>query len=195
MTKFTNVSVPHHSAPLDCEGKRKLVASVEHDEKESPGFHNYREKLEWIVARARHYAEKTGLTPETILDAWEKDRNYWYMNYYQESKQPIITHDKVRVFETVAELLASIGKSGFRCPLCGGVSKSPYECDSRMKVHGEVCDWKVYGLFGHMGKGIAVFVKEKVRIENLFMPVSWENKKAPGGKEHRGARKGICSKN
>lgn len=160
---------------LDCKGYRKLAASVEKDEKESPGFHDYRGKLEWVVARAKHYADKTGLTPEAILDAWEKDRTYWYMNYYQDCNQPSIASDKVRVFETVADLLASIGKPEFRCPNCGTVSKSPYACDSGVEAYGKVCDWKVYGLFGHMGKGVAVFVKEKLRIENLFMPVAWEN--------------------
>lgn len=158
---------------LDCDGYRKLVAAVERDEKQSPNFHNYRGKLEWVIARAKHYAEKTGLTPEAILDAWEKDRDYWYMNYYQDANQPSIASDKVRVFETVADLFSAIGNSGFRCPNCEAVSKSPYECNSGVKTHGKVCDWKVYGLFGHMGKGVSVFVKEKLRIESLFMPVAW----------------------
>lgn len=163
---------------MNCEGYRKLLAAVERDEKQSPNFHDYRGKLDWIVARANHYAEKTGLSPEAILDSWEKDRSYWYMNYYQDANQPSIASDRVRVFETVADLLAAVGKTGFRCPNCGAVSKSPYTCDSGAKVAGKVCDWKVYGLFGHMGKGIAVFVKEKLTVENLFMPVAWETVKA-----------------
>ena len=163
-----------YSAPLDCEGYRKLLSAVQDDEKKQGGFHDYRKTLAWAVARAKHYAEKTGLTPEAILDAWEMKRTHWYMNYYQEANQPSITSDKVRVFETVADLLASIGKTGFRCPNCEAVSKSPYACDSGVKSHGKVCDWKVYGLFGHMGKGVAVFVKEKLTVENLFTPIAWE---------------------
>lgn len=159
---------------LDCEGYRKLIAAVEHDEKTSPRWHDYRAKLAWIIARAEHYAAKTGLTPAAILDAWEKRRDYWYMNYYQEANQPEIKGDKVRVFDTVADMLASIGNTGFRCPACGGVSKSPYECTTGKKEHGKVCDWKVYGLFGHLGKGVAVFVVETLAGENLFMPVAWE---------------------
>lgn len=166
------------SAPLDCEGYRKLVAAVERDEKQSPNFHNYRGKLEWIVARARHYAEKTGLTPEAILDAWDSKRDYWYMNYYQDANQPLIAADSVRVFGTVEELRVSIGDKGFRCPACAGVSKSPYECDTRIKTKGKVCDWKSYGLFGHLGKGISVFVKEKVQVQAIFMPVAWEQNTA-----------------
>jgi hypothetical protein len=97
------------------------------------------------------------------------------MNYYQDSNQPEIKAERARVFETVTELLASIGSTGFRCPNCGGVSKSPYECTSGKKTRGEACDWKVYGLFGHMGKGISVYVKESLKGENIFMPVAWEH--------------------
>ncbi len=55
----------------NCEGYKKLLSAVEHDEKKSPGTHSYRDKLDWIVSRARHYAEKTGLSATDILDSWE----------------------------------------------------------------------------------------------------------------------------
>lgn len=175
---------PEPIQPLDCAGYRKLLASVERDEQQYPGqsAHDYRGKLAWVLARARHYAEKTGLTPESILDAWEERRTYWYMNYYQECNQPEIKGDTVRVFDTVAELLASIGSTGFRCPACEGVSKSPYECTTGLPMKGkgkqQTCNWKVYGLFGHLGKGVSVYVKEKLAGESLFMPVAWEEKPA-----------------
>ena len=164
------------SAPLNCDGYRKLIVAVEHDEKKFPCSHDYRGKLEWIVARAKQYAEKTGLAPESILDAWEKKRNYWYMNYYQDANQPPIANDTVRIFNTVADLRESVGKAGFRCPYCKAISKSPIECDSGAKIDGKICNWKVYGLFGHMGKGVSVFVKEAFCVENIFMPVAWEQK-------------------
>jgi hypothetical protein len=163
---------------LDCAGYRKLLQAVEDNEKKDK-THRYREKLSWVIERAVHYAEKTGLRPEAILDAWEENRDYWYMNYYQDANQPKIETDKVRVFDTVEELLASIGNAGFRCPSCEGVSKSPYACDTQIKVHGKTCDWKVYGLFGHMGKGVSVYVKEKLRSDKLFMPVAWEPREKP----------------
>lgn len=163
------------SPSLDCEGYRKLLASVERDEARGDKWHDYRGKLAWAIDRAKHYAEKTGLTPETILDAWESKRDYWYMNYYQESCQPEIKADQVKVFETVADLLESVGNTGFRCPACKGVSKSPYECTTGIKTAGEVCDWQVYDLFGHIGRGISVFVKEKVAVQSIFMPVAWES--------------------
>lgn len=171
---MTTESLPTPALALDCEGYRKLLAAVEKDEALASGSHDYRGKLAWVLARARQYAERTGLTPESILDAWEQARTYWYMNYYQEAHQPVIADGKVRVFETVADLRDSIGTDGFRCPRCAGISKDPFTCDSGVEVDGKTCDWKVYGLLGHLGKGIAVFVKEKLRGESIFMPVAWE---------------------
>jgi len=157
----------------DCEGYRTLLAAVAHDEKTAPGFHDYRAKLAWAIDRAKHYAEKTGLRAEDILDAWEEARTYWYMNYYQDCNQPKIEGDSVRVFETKEELKAAIGGPRFRCPACEGVSKDPYTCDSGVVKDGKPCDWKVYGLFGDLGKGVYVFVKAEMRGTRIFKPVAW----------------------
>lgn len=168
--------IPTITKALDCAGYRKLLAGVEKDEGQPTAtrWHDYTGKLNWAVARAQHYAEKTGLTPEAILDAWEERRDYWYMNYYQEANQPEIKGDKVRVFDTQADLLTAVGTPAFRCPACGGVSKSPYECTSGKKTKGKECDWKAYGLLGCLGKGVSVFVKEKLKVETFFTPVAWE---------------------
>jgi hypothetical protein len=153
---------------------RKLLEAVERDEAKSPGFHDYRGKLQWIADRAQHYAEKTGLDASDILAAWEGQRDYWYMNFYQESAQPKLDGDRVRVFETMADLQAAIDNKGFRCPACAGVSTSPYTCDTGIARDGKPCDWKSWGLFGTLGKGASVFVKSEIRGENVFMPVAWE---------------------
>lgn len=167
----------------DCEGYRKLLAAVERDEKGPHPRGDERKSFAWAIARAQHYAEKTGLTVEAILDAWEKRRDYWYMSFYQEANMPEIKDGSVRIFDTVPDLLKSIGSAGFRCPNCAGVSKSPYECNSGKKAYGKTCDWKVYGLFGHMGKGITVFVKEKVAQEAMFLPIAWELEAPPPAPE------------
>lgn len=159
---------PENQSIEQCAGYQTLLAAVERDERESPGFHDYRGKLAWVVSQAKHYAEKTGLRATDILDAWEKERRYWYMNFYQEAQQPRIEGNRVRVFDTVDQLLTSMGEPEFRCPKCSAVSKSPYECSVKP------CDWKVYGLFRDLGKGIYVFVKEKTRGELMFMPIAWE---------------------
>jgi hypothetical protein len=157
------------------EGFTKLLAAVEKD-KARDKTHDYQEKLEWIIARARHYSEKTGIPANQILDSWEKERNYWYMNYYQECNQPEIKVDAVRIFETADDLQDAIEDADFRCPACNGVSKSPYECDSGLFMPGtkQVCNWKSWGLLGTLGKGIFVFVKDQVRGQSIFMPIAWE---------------------
>lgn len=152
----------------ECDGYKSLLAAVERDEAKGWKSHDYRGKLAWAVAQAKHYAEKTGVSAVEILNAWEKGRDYWYMNYYQEANQPKLEGERIRVFDTVEQMLASIGEPQFRCPKCSAVSKSPYECSVAP------CDWKVYGLFRDLGKGVYVFVKEKARGELLFMPIAWE---------------------
>jgi hypothetical protein len=159
-----------------CDGYKKLLAVVERDEKTQPGFHDYRAKLKWVLDRASQYASATGLDAAQILDAWERRRDYWYMNFYQEANQPEMTGGRVRVFETTADLLQSIGKGGFRCPACDGISQSPYVCDSGRPIPGsnKICDWKAYGLLGTLGKGASIFVKERLAGETIFMPIAWE---------------------
>jgi hypothetical protein len=153
----------------DSAGYKSLANAVKKDETDNPNFHDYRGKLDWIVNRAKHYAKKTGLDPTDILNSWEKDRNYWYMNYYQDSNQPEIKGDFVRVFETFEDLKKNIKKPEFRCPSCGGVSKNPYKCTC------DKCDWKSYGLFGTAGKGVFVFIKKELKGEEIFKPIAWEN--------------------
>lgn len=143
-------------------------------------FHDYCNKFKWVIDRAKHYAEKTGLAWEDILDSWETDRDYWYINYYQDCNQPKIEGDSVRVFDTVEQMLESIGERKFRCPMCGGISTNPYRCDTGLNMvkdkrrKPEICDWCAGGLFGTLGKGVTVYCKDKLRAETFFMPVAWE---------------------
>lgn len=145
-----------------------------------PGFkacwHRYCDQFKWVIDRAKQYGEKMGVPWEQVLDSWEADRNYWYMNYYQECNQPSIVSENVRVFDTVDDLLAAVGKKGFRCPCCGGVSTSPYECNSGVvRSDGKKCDWKVYGLLRGLGKDVFVYCKDKLRGERMFVPIAWED--------------------
>lgn len=168
-----------------CEGYKKLKAAVDSDcegdrKRGRPLFHDYPAKMAWVLERAKHYAEKTGMDAADILDAWEKERRYWYMNYYQDCNQPKIESDGVRVFDTKQDLWNSVGDAGFRCPLCEGISKDPYECRSGKIVEkikdgrDGPCNWKVYGLLGDLGKGVYVFVKKEMRGQRIFKPVAWE---------------------
>lgn len=158
---------------LDCEGYKKLLKAVENDEAKG-AWHDYRAKLQWIVDRATHYAEKAGVSAEEILDLWESRRDYWYMNYYQECNQPEIKGDRVKVFDSADHFRESVGNAGFRCPSCKGVTRSPYECDTGIAHNGSVCNWKAYGLLGHLGRGVEVLTLEDLRLHSIFKPVSWE---------------------
>ncbi len=160
----------------ECEGYKKLLDAVESDEKKAPGFHDYRAKLAWIIERAMHYSEVLNVPAEDILNAWERDRTYWYMNYYQDSKQPLL-NENVRVFETINDFRKSLDGKSFRCPHCKGVSTNPYTCNSGLPMDkdGTICNWKSYGFLKYNNMA-HVFVKEKLRAENFFMPIAWEKK-------------------
>lgn len=129
-------------------------------------FHDYCDTFAWVIERAKHYADKTGGDWEKILDAWEKDRHYWYMNYYQEANQPLIP-DKARIFDTLQQAKESVGKD-FYCPSCGKVINDARKCP--------ICDWKAYGLFRTMDNGATFYVKETKLIYEIFWPVSWGKK-------------------
>lgn len=125
----------------------------------------YCEKFKWVIDRAKHYAEQTGVPFSEVLAGWERDRSYWFMNYYQDCNQPKIKDGRVRVFDTKDMFYESLGKKTFRCPSCGSESNNAYEC---------TCGWTSYGLFGTMGKGVTVLIKDGMIMSHIFMPVAWE---------------------
>lgn len=129
----------------------------------------------YLRKKLSEYSISLNIPQEEILKSWEEDRTYSAINYYQESNQPSIKSEKVRVFGTVEEMLQAIGEKEFRCPSCNGISTDPYTCNSGEEMSkGKKCDWKVYGLFGDLGKGSFVYIKDKLRGETIFMPLSWE---------------------
>lgn len=151
-----------------------LLSYVERDEKFCKNSHDFRGKLDWIIARVRHYAEKTGLSPVEILSSWENMRGYWYMNFYQERNQPLLNSDKIRIFETIDEFQLSLGIKGFRCPICNGVSSSFQECNSGVEIEpGKKCDWKTYGLFSSCDD-IYIFIKKNMCGFRILKPIVWE---------------------
>ena len=144
-------------------------------------FHQYCDKYKWVIDRAKHYAEKLNTDWEKVLEVWESNRDYWYLNYYQDCNQPLIQGDNVKVFENIEEFKKVVGDKGFRCPYCKGVSTNPCECNSGVLVKlydkkGKYpCNWKSYGLFGTMGKGITVIMKDTLQMAEIFMPIVFES--------------------
>ena len=173
MTSSTGYAKLATAVMRDCEQEEKCFnpdgcskgAGVK-----SKCFHRYCDKFKWILDRVQHYAEKTGIPANEILDALESSRDYWYMNYYQESRQPKIGEAKdIKIFDDANQFRALAKDSGFRCPKCGHISKHPVQCDSGK------CDWKAYGLFGTLGKGLTVVLKQPFSITEIFMPVEMEH--------------------
>ena len=125
----------------------------------------WKEKLDWALARAQQYADRLGVDREKVLEAWENDRGYWYVNYYQESNQPSLEgKDVVVMAEWAAEGERLYGKERldwkFKCPFCGHVQTArmfknagmnPHlaytNCASRYGLGGKkTCKWTIGGL-------------------------------------------------
>jgi hypothetical protein len=56
------------------------------------------------------------------------------------------------------------------------VSRREDRCTSGFDGDGKPCDWKAYGLFGTLGKGLRVMLVEgwldNPRVHEIFMPVA-----------------------
>ena len=158
----------------DGPGLKELRELAEDDLKRGNIYVGSLEKIEWIIERAKHYQLKTGKPYQEIIDTWVSKKNYWYINYFQEANQPLITGEDVYLFENIEEAKESFKELGFRCPRCGGISKSPKECDTNIVIDKKTCDWKAYGLFGTLGKGVTIILKDTISIENIFKPIAYE---------------------
>lgn len=139
----------------------------------------FAKQLEWIRERVDHYSDILGFTQVELLEAFEKKRTYWAANYYQDSNFPLLD-DRVKIFETLNELMTTITSKQFICPACNQIQSNPYECKSGHKdKHGKVCDWKSYGLFGTAGKGFRFTIKEsfleKPMVDDIFMPIEFKD--------------------
>ena len=44
--------------------------------------------FKWVIGRAIHYAHGHNRSIEAVLWTWESDRKCWWLNYYQDSRQP-----------------------------------------------------------------------------------------------------------
>ena len=135
------------------------------------------ESVEAVIRKILpNYAQAIGKSELEILEAIENFRTYSVVNYYQDANFPLL--DDIKVYQTEDELREIVGKAGFRCPACEGVSSNPYECDAGVERDGVTCNWKAYGLFGTFGKGLRFTIVEKFmeipKVDEIFMPVAME---------------------
>jgi len=157
--------------------------------------HRYCDKYVWIMDRAKHYAEKTGKTVADMVEIWETDRRYWYMNYYQDCNQPIIQGDSMMFYDDwIKELTERFGPDvrdwKFVCPNCGNIQsardfiannipepmdKVAFSCIGRY-VGGVGCNWSLGGLFN--------IAKQTVIKNGIASPVfEMANKNEPATQE------------
>lgn len=134
----------------------------------------YCQKFKWVIDRAKHYGEKLNTSWKEVMQSWDEDMDYWYMNYYQECNQPKIESNNVFVFDSAEEMRKMVGTE-FICPCCKGISTNPYECNSGIKTKGnKICDWKSYGLFQF---DLAfIYCKQEKKSTKIFMPKVLVNK-------------------
>ena len=45
----------------------------------------YQQVFEFAINRAKHYSHVTGISIENVLNAWEEQRTYCFLNYYSNS--------------------------------------------------------------------------------------------------------------
>lgn len=144
---------------------------------------NYKDathKVRFVNGVTLHYAHKLGMSQREILNAFEEARKYWSANYYQQGQQPRIGKNVI-IYETKSHFLKEIVSNKFRCPHCKGISTDPETCNSgEVMSPGKRCDWKAYGLFGTLGKGLRFIIKEEFfkspKVHNIFMPVELEKR-------------------
>jgi hypothetical protein len=131
-----------------------------------------REKtINFVIDKCREYGEHFEMCPVEVFKRMEGRRNYSYPNYYQEANFPKLKD--VHIFDNIEHFKKYVGKDGFRCPACKGVSTNPYKCNSGVKdKSGKPCDWKSYGLFSaeYQATFKDLFLKD-FTINSIFTPI------------------------
>lgn len=51
--------------------------------------------FQWVISRCIHYAHALNKKPWEVLDEWESKRDYWWLNFYQDSRQPKIRPESI----------------------------------------------------------------------------------------------------
>lgn len=121
--------------------------------------------IDFISKRIPKYALIMDKTNLETLTTYAKARSCNYTNWFQNCYLPDL--NGVIVLDTVEDFKQKFPSGKFVCPCCNGVSTDYQECNSgkivkgTKKRSGKVCDWKVFGLFGDLGKGIRVIVKDR----------------------------------
>jgi len=156
---FGNMVLP--ADLMQSEIMNKIIVEIYNGWPGKVGLERVNEKVVFLCKRIPQYAKIMGKTELETLELFAKSRNCNYANYFQDANFPDLS--KVFVFDTIEDLKSKFPSKQYQCPSCGGISTDYQECNSGKTIDKkgkEVCDWKVYGLFGDLGKGIKVIVKD-----------------------------------
>lgn len=127
--------------------------------------------MRFVVGISQHYAKKLNISQQEVLYLWEKNRTYWALNYYQQANFPKITAKDVYFFNSSNDFHKRFPSRQYICPACNSISTNMMICNSGKEIDGKVCDWKSFGLFGCLGKGITVILKDNLKPIQIFKPI------------------------
>ena len=160
---------------LKSEIINKIILEVYNGWPGNTGEERVNKCIEFINERIPQYAMLYSMTDGEALTLLASKRNVNYTNWFQNANIPDLS--EVIVFETVDDFKNKFPSGKYICCCCGGETTDYQVCNSGKAIDkkGTVCDWKVYGLFGDMGKGIMVLVKDRVndfpKPITMFKPV------------------------
>ena len=132
----------------------------------------------FVEAMVENYSKVLGMDKLEVLRTIETNRDYSAPNYYQEANFPKLDSSQVMIFKNKEEFFERFPSHQFVCPACEGISTDPYECNSGEfmdKKEKKICNWKAYGLFGTLGKGIQILFRDNFfecpKPSSIFKPI------------------------
>lgn len=131
------------------------------------------EVLIFISERIPQYAKVVGKTDLDFLILYANARRVNYNNWFSDTYLPDL--DTVFVFDTIDDFKTKFPSGKYICPSCEGESTDFQTCNSGLRNTGQKCNWRSYGLFGTLGKGIKIYIKDMVtdfpKPIEIFMPI------------------------
>lgn len=170
---------------MQSEIMSKIMCEVYNGWPEPTGIQRVKDVVHFLFNRIPQYAKIMNKSELDTLTLLAKSRNCNYINYFQNANIPDLSD--VMVFKSLDEFKQRFPSGISVCPCCEGFSTDYEECNSGVKLKdyskskknkadgGKVCDWKIYGLFGDLGKGIKILILDKIedfpRPARIFKPI------------------------
>jgi hypothetical protein len=155
---FGNTMLP--TDLVQSEIMNKIIVEIYNGWVGQVGLERVVKTVNFLCEIVPQYAKVMDKSNVETLEILAKSRNCNYTNYFQECNLPKLSD--VYIFETENDFFEKFPSKEYQCPSCSKISTDYQKCNSDYTdKNGVVCNWKVYGLFGSMGKGIKVLVKDR----------------------------------